>query len=56
MATAAKRLNLAPHLVGPDISRSASICAPVDIEGHKSDVDGQFYLLDFARYFYFELC
>lgn len=51
MATAAKRLNLAPHLVGPDITRSETIYAPVDIEGHKSQIDGCYYLLDFARYF-----
>jgi len=46
MHKAAKVINLKPH-----VSRDGIIlCGPTDIEGHRSDIDGRYYLLDFARY------
>eukprot|EP01130_Rhizamoeba_saxonica_P014283 TRINITY_DN6230_c0_g1_i1.p1 TRINITY_DN6230_c0_g1~~TRINITY_DN6230_c0_g1_i1.p1 ORF type:complete len:1223 (-),score=269.02 TRINITY_DN6230_c0_g1_i1:80-3244(-) len=44
---AAQTLNLKKHLAGGSVQQS--IYGPADIEGHKSDVDGLYYLLDFAR-------
>ena len=49
MLQAAKKLNLAPHLVGKP-PFTTTLAAPVDIEGHCGR-DGRFYLIDFARVF-----
>jgi len=42
----ASLLNLKEHKVGKDLVK-ISVCA--DIEGHKSNVDGKYYMIDFQR-------
>lgn len=50
MSAAARRINLAGHVVGrtPDVQKLLHSCC--DIEGHEGS-DGRFYLLDTARVF-----
>ena len=42
-----EKLNLKPHLVGPD---GALFYTPIDLEGHLG-TDGRYYLVDFSRLF-----
>jgi hypothetical protein len=46
MEVAAKSINLKGHKVGP---QCIEVFGPGDIEGHKSDIDGKYYLVDYAR-------
>jgi hypothetical protein len=46
MEQAAAKLNLKPHKVGV---HQTIICGPGDIEGHKSQEDGKYYVVDYAR-------
>eukprot|EP01133_Synstelium_polycarpum_P013644 gene13644-16064_t len=46
--SAARILNLRPHVVCDAAGTRKTLCGPIDIEGH-SGTDNRFYLLDFAR-------
>ena len=49
MKKTARRLNLRKHKVGR--RGQIGLYAAVDVEGHKSEEDNRFYLVDFARTF-----
>lgn len=42
MEQATAKLNLKPHIVG---AKQTLICGPGDIEGHKSQFDGKYYVI-----------
>lgn len=46
---AARSMNIKEHKCGVNPVLSKSLHTPCDLEGHKSTVDGRYYLLDFSR-------